>query len=1272
MILRKLRSICWTALSLTVILLAAAVGLLHLTMPYVGHLKANVEANLATGLKRSVSVGSLSGDFVEGRPLLHLRGLKLGRTERAQAFEVDHAELSVDVLALLRPGDARMFELSILDQELKIVRQRDGRVMLAGIGLEGQLSDHFVLDEGALSLKAARLRYVDEISGYDIALKNIDVRLTREGPRVTIGGQWRKNESTRANPATAALVVELDMSNQAPNGRIYFTASAVDLRTLELGSLAPQLLAGEISGEVWATVTDGEISRVRARPQISDLRLHTGQKTVAVAGGSDLHFSLLGFDLYAARGAESLAVTINSLRVKRHESDPDEGPAGAIQANLDTRGDGRLLDLQATQIRLQDLATVAQLSGYLSAAQRAQLLVAQPSGIVNYVHIRGSQGASRGLMIDAEIKQLSSTPVNQWPGAKAINLRLLGSDREGLLTVNAADGELSWPHLFRETFALKALKLPISYSRDDEGLRIDVPELLLTTQDLSASGRVRLDFPPGAARPIADIQLDIANLEIQTARRYWPLRGFPPRTLSWLDDGLRAGKLTQGEILIRGDLARWPFRSGPDRFEARGRVEDTTLRFSTKWPDYQDFSADLVFLNERLEVTATGGSLLSNPIRTARAVIADNRAAVLELDYVGGRDASELAALIRNSPLHQATGTVFTGLEAKGPARADGKLLLDLRPGQANRSINGRVVLDGVRFMQPQWTLDLTQASGELLYSEKGLTATGVELRDGDIPISLNLRAGASTGDPAVPFVAEGRLHASIQQLVRTTPQASFSLLDRISGQSEFAVEVVVRKQGPDSPARAELSLESDLAGITLGLPAPLDKGPFTRRELSFSTALPLGVAPMRLRIGGLGRAEVLYGDKRIQGIDLALGAGATPNARAGAFTARGSLTTLAIGDWIDFGAALVSGPTPLTLGPLDFNVEKLTYLNRTFSDVGLALASSARSFEVSVDGAQARGTISIPRSQDLALPIRADFSVLQWPQGNPDSIPTPSVDPASIRALRLRADNVQFQRARLGRVELDTDPTPNGLAVTRFHSSTGDTEINAAGTWTRIQQQTLSNFQIDVKAAGLDALLRNFDYAGRVEGAPTEAKFDVSWDGAPADFALERLSGLLSAKVGPGRLPKVDAGAGRIFGLLSLEAIPRRLTLDFSDMFDKGLAFDRIAGDFQLSAGQAYTQGLIISGPSVDITIKGRTGLMARDYAQDMLVAPKLGNTLPIVGALAAGPVGAAAALVVGGILSKPLSQIARFRYSVSGPWDAPKVVPIPASARSPERREG
>jgi uncharacterized protein YhdP len=179
----------------------------------------------------------------------------------------------------------------------------------------------------------------------------------------------------------------------------------------------------------------------------------------------------------------------------------------------------------------------------------------------------------------------------------------------------------------------------------------------------------------------------------------------------------------------------------------------------------------------------------------------------------------------------------------------------------------------------------------------------------------------------------------------------------------------------------------------------------------------------------------------------------------------------------------------------------------------------------------------------------------------------------------------------------------------------------------------------------------------------------DGTWPGAPSAFSLAWMSGKLDIKVGEGSILAVKPGLGRLLGLLSLRELPSRLMLHFGDVFKSGFGFDHASADFTLKDGNAFTQDMLIAAPAARIGMQGRTGFRARDYDLDVEVTPHVGGALPVVGAVIGGPVGAAAGLVVQGLIGKGINKAAGSIYRVTGSWDKPKIetvasAPVPATS--------
>jgi uncharacterized protein YhdP len=196
--------------------------------------------------------------------------------------------------------------------------------------------------------------------------------------------------------------------------------------------------------------------------------------------------------------------------------------------------------------------------------------------------------------------------------------------------------------------------------------------------------------------------------------------------------------------------------------------------------------------------------------------------------------------------------------------------------------------------------------------------------------------------------------------------------------------------------------------------------------------------------------------------------------------------------------------------------------------------------------------------------------------------------------------------------------------------------------------------------AESLGELLQSLDISSSLEGGQTVLQFDAWWPGSPAAFALARLNGDIEFSISRGQITNASTGTGKVLGLLSIQSLPRRLSLDFRDVFDSGFGFETASGTFHMENGTASTDDVKLSSSAASITLQGSTDLVKQQYNQQMTVMPGLGNTLPVIGAIAAGPGGAAAGLALQGLLHEQLGKATQVQYTITGSWDEPIIEPI------------
>jgi uncharacterized protein YhdP len=493
-----------------------------------------------------------------------------------------------------------------------------------------------------------------------------------------------------------------------------------------------------------------------------------------------------------------------------------------------------------------------------------------------------------------------------------------------------------------------------------------------------------------------------------------------------------------------------------------------------------------------------------------------------------------------------------------------------------------------------------------------------------------------------------------------------------MSGATEWRLAGRIQRlhDGQQWPARIEVA--TDLRGLGIDAPSPFAKPVSEPRPTRVVLDVPRqGRTEVRID-SGAARAALAFVERADRRWNLERGA-ARFDAQPVALPAQPGLHVG--GDWPDFDLAEwlamrsgKSGGPSLSewLGPVDVHLDRARVLGFEFLDVTARLESTAGAWRISASGPMAEGNVTVPADFARGGPLHLDMRrlMLKSAPARPGVARAAESDPRELPAIDAKVEDFTWQGRRFGRLVAQVDRVPQGLRLAGLATESSDFSLNGTGSWLVEADGSRTRLALDFASDDFAAASRALGYRDTVEAEKVRASASVTWRGGPSEDALAGLDGSVRLELERGQLREVEPGAGRMLGLLSVVDLPRRLTLDFRDVTDEGLAFDRVRGDFEIRAGNAYTQNLLLKGAAVDVGVVGRTGLVAQDYDQTVVVSGNPSGPITVAGALAGGPVGAAGALLISQLFKGQLAGLATVYYRVTGPWDAPRVERISAAA--------
>ncbi|HEU5178198.1 MAG TPA: YhdP family protein, partial [Burkholderiales bacterium] len=736
-----------------------------------------------------------------------------------------------------------------------------------------------------------------------------------------------------------------------------------------------------------------------------------------------------------------------------------------------------------------------------------------------------------------------------------------------------------------------------------------------------------------------------------------------PEAREWLTQAVVAGESSDVRVRVRGNLRDFPFVDpATGQFQVTARIEKGVLSYAKGWPRIEDIDGELTFERDGMVVVARSGTVLGARLSGVRAQVPSFKGAARRVLVSGQADGAtaEFLKYLESSPLSETAGSFVTSMKAEGRGKLRLKLelpLADLKQtkvaGEYEFAANRVKVLDELP--------PIDEAAGRLTFTDDGFTLQGVRgrLLGGSLTAS-----GASHPRRGVEIVVRG--DATVEQ-ARTVPPLDHPLAKHLSGAFAYVVNV----QAKDGLAR--VSLESPLRGVESALPAPLAKKAIETLPLR-AEFIPTASGErdrIVIALGTLARVELA---RRKQGNSMQVQRTAywlsperdqpirLPERPGTLFY--GALPAFDLERWLPLLAGDAQGGNEATPTAVEVRFGTLDAFGRRFSNVALRASTDAAGWSANVKADEVSGDVSFRNAGGGRLIARlARFTI---PADVPSSAPAaaggqprPAPKPSELPAIDLVAEEFTFRGKQLGRVEMVARPDGDNWRIESASMVNPEASLTGSGMWYAAPSRT--NVQFDLQAGDTGGFLARVGYPDLVKGARTHMRGALAWQGDPATLDLPTLAGELEMQSNDGQFLEIEPGVGKLISLMSLQALPKRITLDFRDVFSKGFQFDRIVSNAQLQAGVMKLQEFRMRGSAADVDMKGETDLARETQNLQVRVVPSLalGDTAAL-GIGIVNPVAGVAAAIAQRLLKNPLGQIFAFDYAVSGTWSDPKVSKI------------
>ena len=1255
-----------------VMLVALAVLVLrYAVLPNVDDYRLRVAASVSKAAGQKVTIGSMAADWEGLRPRLNLRDVVVYDKAGRAALTLQRVDSTLSWLSVPL-WSPRFHALDFYEPRLDIRRDKKGLISVGGIEMDGDSSEggfsDWVLSQRDIEIHNAAIDWTDEMRGAaTLPLRQVRLHLVNRGERHRFG--------LKANPPAAVagpLDLRADLTGKSLKhpagwaGRIYAQLDYADIAAWRAWVPFPfEMQRGAGAVRAWATVGNQALLELIADVRLSDIRTRLGK-------------ALPELDMSALSGRVAWKKTLKTVEFSTKQlSLVTATKAGRLnlqpvdfsfKAATDALGAPLSSEVK---VNVLDIAPLASLADHLPLGQevRKRLEDLSPKGRLFDVVAAWTGALPEPLKYSARgrFEDLAVNRYGTLPGLRGISGNVDASDKGGTLQVTAKAMRFDMPELFKTPLEFDTVTGQANWTRDagiGKGFNLKLANMAYANADLAGVLQGSYQSVPG--RPgIADVTGNLTRADARQIVRYLPLpaaRG----ARDWLEQAFLAGSSNDVRFRVKGDLYDFPFEDDKKgTFLVTAGVTGAALHYGDGWPNIERIDGDLAFRGNRLEILAKQGAIQGVRLSNVRAEIPDLMTTrVLTLTGEADGQTPEFLKFIAASPVSGYIDHFTDGMHGEGVGKLNLRLEMPLRNPERTRVAGGYQMTNN-RLLIDTSMAPLEQVTGRLEFSETGVNVPSANAIFFGGPLTI---AGTTQRDGTIRMNLQGRVNPDA---VRRAGGPVW--LSHIRGTADWTGNITVRKKTVD------MVLESSLQGLASSLPAPLTKTAaeivpvrFERRFINNERdqiAVSMGdIVSARLMRHSEGKRVIVdHGNVRLGG-----GAAAEPdNTRAGVFVS-GSLKSANADGWMKLsgpGASDVS----YNIAAIDVKIGELDVHGRKFGEVAVVSSPvnadttryklAGRDIEGTVDwNSQGRGKV-LARLQKFTLPASA-------PPG-PATAARDSVSDTQLPALDIVVDNFQYGTKVLGKLELRATQQDRDWRIEQVRIINSDGVLSADGVW----QPSLSapRTQLNVQWGVLDIgrMLGRLGYPDGVRRGIAEIGGTLSWNGSPQQLDYASLSGKLVLRAVKGQFVKMEPGIGKLLGILSLQSLPRRLTLDFRDVFSDGFAFDEILGEVKIEQGVAASDKFFVSGPSAGVLMSGTVDLNRETQNLQVKVSPRLSDGVSIATAVIGGPIAALAAFVAQKLFKDPLDDLIAFRYAITGGWADPvvtKVVPPPLPGRFPD----
>jgi uncharacterized protein (TIGR02099 family) len=1221
----------WKSAALFLLLVAVLLSVLRYSLPYMDSHKHHLENWLEGKFGAQLRIGEISARWNSLGPAIVLRKLQLIQNSQSPvSLDIEETFIEVDFWASIfaqqlqsQTFDLRGMSVSI---DIRLLQQED-----SDFPIVDALEHLFLQQLQSFSVSDSKILVVTEHEQQTVLVDQlswVNQEMRHQGV-----GQLQVEELAKNS---ASFVLDLYGNQDELQGTFFAKGEEIDLSPWLDQWLPTTYELSESRGNfvLWAGIQQNRVRSVQV--DLADSRFGWRSED------STIQASILGGQLSASPIGKDWAFNLDNLVLQVNDEVLVSNWLGRL-----SQGNLNISNAQAIQIdKLLPLLP-------LTVEQEAFAFIQQAKPQATLEHLDIQFNPSRRAIAKLTLSGLGWQQSDLMPGVSDLSAELNWFDNKGRLSLLGQNSALSATRLLGNDIAYQQIKAELYLSPLAEGLEFYLAHASLRSEGLNIHQSLLYNSHDNHLA----LSGQLATVEIQELKKLFPAVWMGQNTKDYLLDALQEGEVRSAQFLWNGKIDHFPFTKQTGIFQAGLNINQAKMRFHSQWPALRDLEMDLLFENEGLVMDSQQGQLLDIKVNDLHASIPSlSHGAILSIDAKASAKGKQLRALMQQSSLANSLGMVLEKVQIEKSLSTHLNLHIPL--SGKNIVAKGEIQLANNDIYIPSLALNFEHAMGLVTFNNDRVTfdTLSASLLGQDVEIGFTGQSKAQA------YVADIKLKGD-WQLSPLLEKYHPGLAKYVGGGSDWQADVGLSfpQEGYEYTAR----ISSELRRIRSDLPAPFAKLPRATLPLRIISKGNQQASTINITLGDAIKFTGNLPHEDMQFSRAHLGIGQTDTVGMGlGFSIAVNVPQFDLNQWYPTIATLLAdlpdSERPLIGAPQRIFVSANTALvaAQKLTNVELLAKNTSDSWLLELNAKQARASITLHKDWlGSGIDIKADFIHLADWQGESDNTAAVfSPNLANLPPLKFECLRCRFHDNDFGRVDFSLSRASGGMHVDSLRLNNTHGLLYATGDWYLSDTHSSTHLVGEFSSSDFGEFLQDFNFNSGIKDSKAAAGFDLSWQSSPYKFNFASLYGDVEWRLTDGYLTDVPDKGSRIFSILSLESLVRKLKLDFRDVFAKGFFYDKMDGSLQIANGIADTRDTVIDGGAGEITMEGYSDLVNKQLNYQLAFAPKVTSSLPVIIAYMVNPAAALAALALDQVLTSA-KVISNIKFSLTGSFDEPQL---------------